>query len=377
MMRRRRYLQAAGLSLTGGLAGCSKLGGDASTPAATDTTTETATAEPTPTDEPTPQENPPDLDPPLWLNLIPLNYFGDEDEYTERMAFQRVDWEWYLQMRETTPEWGTAGNEIWSFAPTGANFRLVPSTDIVKTPHYGTLLTTLNIEDTVLGEFPTLGPEIERQCGLAADNDEREQTRIVNEVVNYTVPNVTIFIGVDTDAIHDTLIDNERQEYPNAAVTTYVGTDDAVSRSIIVSEEGPQGVVMVETGEEKTEELVPALRRSVDGRTESLAADESIQWCLSRAESTAPVVTGEVNGYRYEFAEQGRSDRSVERLEPFDTLVTMLDARQYSGTAQHVFSHVDGDPPTADELRESFETDSGEWTASSGPNVSSIEASWE
>ncbi|PSP80425.1 hypothetical protein BRC88_06920 [Halobacteriales archaeon QS_4_69_225] len=134
---------------------------------------------------------------------------------------------------------------------------------------------------------------------------------------------------------------------------------------------------MVETGDEKTEDLVPAFQRSAGRGTESLAADESVQWCLSRAESTAPIVTGEINGDRYEFAEQGRSDRSVERLEPFDTLVTTLDARQYSGTAQHAFSHVDGEPPTADELRSSFETDSGEWTASSGPNVSSIEASWE
>ncbi len=377
VMRRRQYLQAAGLALTGGLAGCSELGGDASTPVATDTPTETATAEPTLTEEPTPRENPPNLDSPLWLKLIPLDYFNEEGEYTKRMAFQRVDWEWYLQMRETTLEWGTAGDEIWSFAPTKANFRLVPSMDILKTPHYGALITMLNIEDIVFGEFPTVGPEIERQCGLAADKGEREQARVVDEVVNYGVPNLTTFIGMDTDAVHDALADNERQEYPNAAVTTYIGTDDAESRSIIVSEEGPRGVVVVETGEEKTEDTVPALRRSVDGRAETLAADESVQWCLSQVESTAPVVTGEVNGFRYEFAEQGRSDRSVERLEPFDTLVTTLDARKYSGTAQHAFSNVDGNPPTADELRESFETDSGEWTANSGPNVSSIEASWE
>ena len=376
-MRRRKYLQAAGLVLTGGFAGCSELGGDASTPVATDTPTATATAESTPTEEPTPRENSPIINPPLWLKLIPFDYFDDKDEYTGRMAFQRVDWEWYLQMRETTPEWGAAGNEIWSFAPTEANFRLVPSADILKTPHYGALLTTLNIEDTVFGEFPTLGPEIQRQCGLAADDDEREDARIIDEVVNYSVPNVTTFIGADTDAVHDALANNEPKEYSNTAVTTYIGTDDAVSQRIIVSDEWSQGVVMVETSDEKAEDLLPALQRSASKGTESLAADESVQWCLSRAESTAPIVTGEVNEYRYEFAEQGRSDRSVERLEPFDTLVTTLDARQYSGTAQHVFSHVDGDPPSADELRSSFETDSGEWAVSSGSHVSSIEASWE
>ena len=376
MMRRRRYLQVAGLALASGLAGCSELGGDASTPAATNTSTATATAEPTPTDEPTPRKNPPDLDPPLWLNLIPLDYFNDEGEYAEWMAFRRVDWEWYLQMRETTPEWGAAGDEIWSFLPSRSNFKLVPSTDILKTPHYGALLATLNVESGVF-DFPVLGPEMERQCGLTADDGEREQARVVDEVIDHSTPNVTTFIGADTDAVHDALADNDRKEYSSVAVTGYRGANSARSRIIYVSDEWSRGVVMVETSDEKPEDTLPALQRSIGDGTESLAADESVQWCLSRAESTAPVVTGEVNGDRYEFAEQGRSDRSVERLEPFDTLVTTLDARQYSGTAQHVFSYVDGEPPTAGELRSSFETDSGEWTASSGPNVSSIEAAWE
>ena len=373
-MRRRRCLQAAGLVLTGGFAGCSELGGDASTPVATDTPTATKTAEPT--GEPTPRENPPDLDPPLWLKLLPADYFDNRGKFTEWKAFQRVDWEWYLQMRETTPEWGEAGDEIWSFAPVGANFRLVPSADILKTPHYGTLLAVLNVEDGVF-DFPDLGPEMKQQCGLAADHGEREQARVIDEVVDYSLPHVTTFIGADIDAVHDALAGNDRLDYDGVAVTEYDGGGEYANRNIVVSKEWSRGVVMVETGDEKAENLVPALQRSAGRGTESLAADESVRWCLSRAESTAPVVTGEVNGDRYEFAEQGRSDRSVERLEPFDTLVTTLDARQYSGTAQHVFSHVDGDPPTADELRSSFETDSGEWAASSGPHVSSIEASWE
>ena len=64
-MRRRQCLQAAGLVLTGGLAGCSEFGGDASTPVTTDTPTATATAESTPTEESTPRENLPNIDPPL------------------------------------------------------------------------------------------------------------------------------------------------------------------------------------------------------------------------------------------------------------------------------------------------------------------------
>jgi len=376
MMKRRQYLQAAGLVLTGGLAGCSEFGGDAPTPAAKDTQTGTATAEPTPTKESTPRENPPNIDPPLWLKLIPFDYFDDEGKYTESLKFQRVGWKWYLQMRETTPEWGTAGDEIWSFLPSESNLKLSPPADILKTPHYGALLATLGVESGVF-DFPALGPEMERQCGLTADDGEREDARVVDEIINYTTPNVMTFIGTDTDAVRDALADNNRKDYSDVAVTTYLGVGEATSRNIIVSDEWPRGLVMVETGDEKTEDLVPAFQRSAGGGPESLAADESVQWCLSRVESTAPVVTGEVNGDRYKFAEQGRSDRSVERLEPFDTLVTTLDARQYSGTAQHAFAHVDGDPPSADELRSSFETESGEWTASSGPNVSSIEASWE
>ena len=92
--------------------------------------------------------------------------------------------------------------------------------------------------------------------------------------------------------------------------------------------------------------------------------------------SGAPVVTGEVNGSRYQFAEQGRSDRGVERLEPFDTLVTMLDARQFAGTVQHVFSQTDGDTPGSGELEESFELESGIWSTAYHPSVSTIDATW-
>ena len=376
MTRRRQYLQAAGLMLMGGLAGCNELGGNESTPTATDTPAETPTAEPTPIEESTPEENPPTLDSPLWLKLLPLDYFDDDGEYAELRQFRRVDWEWYLQMRRTSPEWGAAGDESWSFFPSEANFRRVPSADILKTPHYGALLATRNVEDAVF-RFPDLGPEMKRQCGLTADEGEREQARVVDEVVEHSTPLVTTFIGADTDAVHDVLADNDRQEYDGVAVTEYDGGGEAASQNIVVSDEWSRGVVMTEIGDEKAKDLVPALQRSADVGTESLAADESMQWCLSRAESTAPVVTGEVNGNRHEFAGQGRSNRSVERLEPFDTLVTTLDARQYSGAAQHVFSRVDGDPPAADELRSSFEADSGEWTANSGAHVSSIEASWE
>lgn len=92
--------------------------------------------------------------------------------------------------------------------------------------------------------------------------------------------------------------------------------------------------------------------------------------------SGAPVVTVEVNGSRYEFAEQGRSDRGVERLEPFDTLVTTLDARQFAGTVQQVFSRTDGDAPESGELEESFGLESGPWSTAFHPSVSTIDSTW-
>jgi hypothetical protein len=88
------------------------------------------------------------------------------------------------------------------------------------------------------------------------------------------------------------------------------------------------------------------------------------------------VVTGEANCSRYEFAEQGRPDRGVERLEPFDTLVTTLDSRQFAGTVQHVFSRTDGDAPASEALEESFELDSETWSTAYHPSVSRIDSTW-
>jgi hypothetical protein len=88
------------------------------------------------------------------------------------------------------------------------------------------------------------------------------------------------------------------------------------------------------------------------------------------------VVTGEVNGSRYPFGGNGRSERSVERLEPFDTLMTSLDASRSTGTVKHVFSRVDGAAPESGDLEASFELESGTWSTAYHPSVSTIEATW-
>ena len=305
-MRRRRYLQATAAVVTGGLAGCSDLGmGDDATSTPTETPTPTST--PTATAEPTPREEPPNVDPPLWLKLLARDHLDNAGEYSEAAVFERVDWEWYLGMRSTSPEWGPAGDESWSFAPTGANELLVPSADILKTPQWGAYLAAFSVEAGVF-RFPNLGPEMERQCGLAAEEGEREAARVVDDVVAYSSPNVTIFVGADTDAVHEALADNKGTEFSNAAVTEYFGAEDADSRNIYVSEAWSRGVVAVETGDEEGEDLLPMVQRIAGGH-EGVASVASVRWCLGEAVSGAPVVTGEVNGSRYQFAEQGRSDR--------------------------------------------------------------------
>ena len=364
-MRRRWYLQTAGLGLTGGLAGCSDLGmGDDATSMPTAT----------PTEEPTPREEPPNLDPPLWLKLLPRDYLDNEGEYSDAAVFQRVDWEWYVGMRNVSQEWGPAGDESWSFAPTEENAGIVPSADILKTPQWGAVITAFKAEVGVFN-FPNLGPEMERQYGLAAEAGGREAARVVDEVIAYHSPNVTIFTGADTDAVRDALADNDRNEFDDAAVTAYTGAENAAAQKILVSETWSRGVVAVETGDEVSEDLVPLLQRMAGGH-ESVSVEPSVRWCLGEDVTEAPVVTGEVNGSRYPFAGKGRSERSVERVEPFDTLMTSLDASRSNGAVKHVFSRVDGSAPESGDLEASFELEPGTWSTAYHPSVSTIDVTW-
>jgi len=83
-----------------------------------------------------------------------------------------------------------------------------------------------------------------------------------------------------------------------------------------------------------------------------------------------------MNGSQYVFAGNGRSDRSIERFEPFDTFLTGLKATQFTGTVQHIFARTDGDAPEPAVLEESFKLESGEWSTEYHPSVSKIDATW-
>jgi hypothetical protein len=239
------------------------------TPTATDKPTPTET--PTPTEEPTPRQEPPNVAPPLWLLLLTREHLDNTGEFSDQSGFMRMDWEWYLEMRSTSPEWGPTGDESWTFEVTEENAGTVPSADILKTPQYGAIITAFNAEVGVFN-FPNLGPEMERQCGMAAEAGEREAARVVDEVVTYHSPNVTIFIGADTDAVHDALADNDRNEFDDAAVTAYSGVEEVSAQTIVVSETWSRGVVAVETGKEQSEDLLPLVQRLAGGH-ESVALE--------------------------------------------------------------------------------------------------------
>ena len=112
-MRRRRYLRTTTLVLTGGLAGCSELG--TSEDGSTSTETAEPTATPTETPEPTPRDEPRNINAPLYMDLLPrLQMKGPdgEGEYgSDNAVFTKVNWEWYLQMRETVPKFGPTINK--------------------------------------------------------------------------------------------------------------------------------------------------------------------------------------------------------------------------------------------------------------------------
>jgi hypothetical protein len=373
-MRRRRYLQTTALALTGGLTGCSELGisSDSSTPTETPEPTEMTT--PTETAEATPRDDPRDVDTPLYMDLLPRPHLkGTDGAYSDNATFTKVDWKWYLQMRETVPKFGPTSDEYWSFKPVQGNRERAPSADILKTPVYGALVAVRAAEDVVFGSFPDLGPELERQCGLQAEAGEREDARVVDEVLNYYKPSVTYFIGADTDAVRDALEGNKQREY-DGDVTAYQGTDDASARGILVSDKQSRGVVAVETADEQNEALAPMVTRLL-GRNDSVVEEESVQWCLGELVD-APVVTGEINGGRPQFGESPHGDRGIEPVEPFDALLFGMDVSEYAGTVQAIVSDVDGEAPEAEALREAFEEDTGEYSTRYHPNVSTITGSW-
>ena len=382
-MRRRRYLQTTALALTGGIAGCSELG--ASGDGSTSTETAEPTATPTETAEPTPRDEPRDVNAPLYMDLLPRRHLrgpdGEGKYGSDNAVFTKIDWEWYLEMRETVPKFGPTSDEAWSFRPSDGNFQRAPSADVLKTPVYATLTAANLLEGQPSLNFANLGPVLLEQLGLQAEEGEREAARVIDEAVLSYRPIVAYFIGVDTDQVRAALEENTVvADNPEKKTTLYRSAlEDGTpgGRGVLVSDNRERGVVAIQAANYDREQFAPVEARiaRLDDASPPATEIESVQWCLGELVD-APVVTGEINGARRKFGENPHADRGIEPIEPFDTLMFGMDASEYAGTVQAVVSDVDGRAPEAEALEEAFAEPTGEYSTRYHPNVSTITGSW-
>ena len=371
-MDRRRYLQAVGGAVAPLLAGCS-------TDAFTETATESPTQTPTATDAPTPTEtdqyadSPSDVEIPRYIELLPEKHLGGT-ERTDDAVFLRVDWEWYLRMRDEPMEFGAAAESDWTLKPTEENFATAPEYDILKGPVNAVLVTAFNTEN-IIGGFPNAGPEILRQCGLKGSEDNQSSNPEVEEVISYAQPGVTYFVGVDTESFKSAVQENDSRSYDNVDITAYTGAEKYSGRDIYVSDESKIGIVAFESGNADSVELQPTLRR-LGGANQSIRNKISVNWCLSELD-TAPVVTGEINGGKQELAGSGYPSRSVSRLPEYDTIFRNFDTNGTKAVAQLTASHIEGTPPSDKKLKEIYTEANGSFNTSYHPNVSKISAKFE
>ena len=368
-MDRRRYLQAVGASVAPLLAGCS-------TDVFDETATESPTRTPTATDAPTPTEteqyadSPGDIEIPRYIELLPEKHLGGT-ERTDNANFVRVDWEWYLRMREKPMEFGAAAESDWTLRPTEENFATAPKYDILKGP-VNAVLTTAFIIENIISEFPNAGPEILRQCGLEGAEDDQSGNSEVEEVISYAQPGVIYFVGVDTELFRSAVQENDSRNYDNVDITAHTGAKKYSGRDIYVSNESKIGIVAFESGNADSAELQPTLRR-LGGANESVANKDSVNWCLSRL-NTAPVVTGEIDGGEQKLAGSGYSNRGVSQLSEYDTIFQSFETNGVEAIVQLTTSHINGTAPSAEKLRETYTEADGSFTTTYNPNVSKISA---
>ena len=371
-MDRRRYLRTVGASLTPFVAGCS-------TDAFTETATERPNGSATGTDASTPTEpdqyadSPGDVEIPRYIELLPEKHLGGT-ERTDNANFCRVDWEWYLQMRDEPMRFGAAAEANWTLEPTEENFATAPAYDILKGPVNAVLVTALIIED-IIGKFPNAGPEILRQCGLGGSENGRSGNPEIEEVISYARPGVVYFVGVDTDSFRDAVQENDSRNYDGVNITGYRGVSDASDRTFLLSEVSQTGIVAFESAAEEIESLRPTLSR-LAGYNESIKKEESIKWCLSQLKE-APVATGEINGGRQKLAGSGYESRNISSLSSYETIVQGFSTTGTVAESQLIASRLDGPAPSSEELRELYAEEDGSNSVEYHPNVSAIYLTWE
>ena len=379
-MRRRQYLQAAALC-SSGLAGCNALEQGTDTPTATPTPTESPTA--------TPREGAPAVDPPAYMDLLPKPHLKGTEE-TSNANFVRVDWDWYLTHYDTEMQFGATSEEDWTLEANAGNLneRPPPTYRVLHSP-VGTTIQVAGIIANFIPEFPNLGPELVRQCGLEMMNESgmkasradytANQTAEVAEIVSYATPGYTFFIGVNVDSLKTALSGNDQrtlEEYPD--ITIYAGSGRMSGRLLFISEGWERPLLLVETADTRDEALkLPFERVTGAGSTKSVSSVESVKWCLSEFVQDLPVHVGQINGGRSKFRNTTYVQSPIRSLKNYDTVFTGLDIQHgINATAQVVTSNVDGNAPTIEQLMDLYGSTDGQVQTGYHPSVSHLLSRW-
>jgi len=307
------------------------------------------------------------------MNLLPQRTVGGADGAgkfgTDNAVFYRVDWQWYLNMQGVSPQFGQAGDNVWDFSTDTDNFQLAPRDDTLKTPVWGVNLCLNYI--TSFDLFSNLGPVMLEQLGVNAGESEEVTSPI--EQVLFFLPGVMHFVGADLGPVREALAGQEVRGFDR--IYRDPG-ENGGGRRIAITEPNGVPVVTVMVDNFPIKLMVPGLAITFrhDDAT-AVYAEESVQWCLDELVD-APVVTGEINGGRPDFAGYPHGNRDLEPIEPFDALLFGMDVSEYAGTVQAIVSDVDGGAPEAEALGEAFAESTGEYGTRYHPNVSTISASW-
>jgi hypothetical protein len=163
--------------------------------APTDTATEAPTETPTSTEQPTatPRQEPPAVEPPDFMELLPKQHLKGTEE-TPNANFVRLDWDWYLSHYDTEVRFGVTSEEDWTLEANAGNLneRPPPQYRLLHTSVGKTIQTAGGIANFI-PEYPNLGPELIRQCGI----------EMLNESGN--ADSRATYTGVDNAEIEDTV----------------------------------------------------------------------------------------------------------------------------------------------------------------------------
>jgi hypothetical protein len=152
---------------------------------------------------------------------------------------------------------------------------------------------------------------------------------------------------------------------------------DISDRLIIVTDYYSKGVVALkaENGPLTPYTAVGNRCAGGNGRARPASMLESVQWCLDELVD-APVVAGEVSGGRREFNDAPHGDRDIGAINPFETMFVGMSISESSAVIQTIVSDTERPAPSETELEEAFAENTGEYSHTYHPNVSSITATW-